>query len=321
MFGYVLPKSETLSLRDYSMFRALYCGICIATKHRYGNLARFTVNYDITAFALLAIEAMHPEVTFSSCRCLGDVRKKPYVEDSAFMQTMADVNILLCRYKAYDDMLDGGKRSVIMSVLKKPYEKAAAALPEADRIISESYEKLRKAETENIASLDRVSDCFASMLERLFAEVALGGVTDEYYIAEMRKLCYNIGKFVYLADAVDDIDEDHRAGRYNPVLAVMPDYENGKPRDYKTRHRAELEFALNSTVNRAIECVNHIGLSQVNDLLRNIIYEGMRAKTDELLAADKKLPPPTLRASEAAKEEMRELRKRKKADKGKNEKG
>lgn len=322
MFGYVLPKSETLSLRDYSMFRAMYCGICLTTKSRYGNLSRFTVNYDITAFALLALEAMRPPVEFGTCRCLGDVRKKPYVKDSDFMRKMADVNILLCWYKACDDVADGGrKHSVIKKILKNPYAKAAAELPEADRIISDSYAALRKAEEEKLASLDRVSEYFASMLEKLFASVALTECKDEYYAAEMRKLCYNIGKFVYLADAVDDIDEDFRAGRYNPVLAAMPDYEKGKPRDFKKRHRTQLEFSLNSTVNRAIESVNHIRLTQANDLVRNIIYEGLRAKTEELLAADKKLPPPSVYASYEAKEEMKKIKKRKKADKGDNGKG
>ncbi len=316
MFGYVLPKSETLSLRDYSVFRALYCGICLTTKERYGNLARFTVNYDITAFTLLAIECLRPVIEFGSCRCLGDARKKPYAKDSEFMRKMADVNILLCWYKACDDVTDGKKKhSVARHILKKPYLLAKERLPEADRIMEECYAGLRKAEQEKLASLDRASDYFATALEKLFVSVAEDPEADEYYRGNMRKLCYNIGKFVYLADAVDDIDEDFRAGRYNPVLAVMPDYEKGKPRDYKKRHRAELEFALNSTVNRAIECINHIRLTQVNDLLRNIVYEGLRAKTDELLSADKKLPPPSVKASEEAKKEMKELKKRKNSDK------
>ena len=241
----------------------------------------------------------------------------------------AEVNAVAVKLRAVEtnrngvfNVADGGrKHSVIKKILKNPHAKAAAELPEADRIISDSYAALRKAEEEKLASLDRVSEYFASMLEKLFASVALTECKDEYYAAEMRKLCYNIGKFVYLADAVDDIDEDFRAGRYNPVLAVMPDYEKGKPRDYKKRHRAQLEFSLNSTVNRAIESVNHIRLTQANDLVRNIIYEGLRAKTEELLAADKKLPPPSVYASDEAKEEMKKIKKRKKADKGDNGKG
>ena len=316
MFGYVLPKSEKLSLRDYSMFRALYCGICLTTKKRYGNLARFTVNYDITAFALLAMESLRPETEFGTCRCIGDVRKKPYVKDSEFMRKMADLNILLCWYKACDDVADGKKKhSVVRHILKKPYAQAKQRLPEADGILDECYSGLRKAEEKKLASIDRASDFFASAMEKLFASVAEDPGADEYSRCNMRKLCYNIGKFVYLADAADDLDEDFAAGRYNPLLAVMPDYEKGKPRDYKTRHRAELEFALNSTVNRAIECVNRVRLTQVNDLLRNIIYYGLRSKTEELLAADKKLPPPSVRASEEAKKEMKELRKKKKSDK------
>ena len=51
---------------------------------------------------------------------------------------------------------------------------------------------------------------------------------------------------------------------------------------------------LAGTVNRAIECFNKMVFTEASDLLRNIIYKGLRSKCEELLASEKKLPPPKI---------------------------
>lgn len=323
MFGYVLPKGRTLSRRDFSMFQATYCGICMQTKRKYGQLARLTTNYDMTVFELLVMEAIRPDVEFATGRCILDPRRKVYVGESELNSLIVDVNILLCHYKLRDDVVDGGgKKRLMMRVLRKPYAAAKERLPECDEAISSGYAALRAMELAGVRSLDRTSDCFAGLLEKLFVAVVArlrdkaGGsdalyesaevrlADDSTYMHDMRRLCYNIGKFVYLADALDDVAEDYAAKRYNPILAVWPDYDPKRGRAaYVEAHRKELGFAFASTVNRAIESFNRLPLTHVGDLLRNIIYEGLRAKTDELFAAKKKLPPPVLHAPPKEKTE------------------
>lgn len=313
MFGYVLPDCETLSVREYSLYRAIYCGICLATKRRYGQLPRMTVNYDITTFALLATEAESANLEFGMCRCLGDFRRKPYVKSCDLIDRMADLNILLCAHKAEDDAVDSGRKSFFTQKLLRPhYEKARQRLPEADKIMEEMYSALREAEKAGESSLDRSSDHFAKMLERTMATVSLS-CRDEYYSAAMRKLCYNIGKFVYLADALDDLEEDFAKKRYNPIIAFAPDYEKGGRKEYLERHMAELRFAVNSTINRAIASSNELVFTQANDLLRNIIYEGLRKKADELFSAEKKLPAPKVRLPKSTVKEFRKTLKAQKA--------
>ena len=312
MFGYVLPRTATLERRDFAMFQAAYCGICLSTKKKYGNFARLTTNYDITVLELLAIEALKPDVEFGSCRCICDPRKKVYVKDNALSSVIVDANVLLCHYKLDDDREDGGGRhSAMRRILKKPYAAAKTHLPDADKIVADGYARLREMEKANVASIDRTSDCFAQLLSELLCAVLDKAAAEDVkykeqkparlaigspYMTTLRALCYNVGKFVYLADALDDLAEDAAAGRYNPVLAVYPDYEKGKRLEYIDRHHAELKFAFTSTINRAIECLNCTPLTHVGDLLRNIIYDGLREKTNELFSAKKKLPPPILYA-------------------------
>lgn len=317
MFGYVIPDCETVSVQDFSLLRAVYCGICLATKRRYGNLARLAVNYDITAFALLALEAENVTPEFGACRCIGDPRKKPYAKECGTLDRMADVNILLCRHKAVDDVIDSGRKSSpALRMLAKPYEKAKAARPDEENVIASGYARLRAAEEAGETSLDRAGDCFAKLLEELIVPSLSG--RDAAYSDNMRRLCYNIGKFVYLADAIDDLDEDFTAKRYNPVLAAAPDYEKGGRRGYMERHGDMLRFAVNSTVNSAIARSNALTFTQADGLLRNIIYEGLRKKADELFGADKKLPPPKVYLPRRTAKAFRSAMRAKKAgDKGK----
>ena len=48
MYGYVRPDKGELRVREYELFRAVYCGLCQALRERYGFLSRFAVNYDMT---------------------------------------------------------------------------------------------------------------------------------------------------------------------------------------------------------------------------------------------------------------------------------
>ena len=233
------------------------------------------------------------------------------------MRRMAGINILLSYYKALDDVIDSGKKSsLVLRALRGSYRKAKADLPVADEIISRGYEKLREAEKAGETSIDRASDCFAGLLSELFAASSLGG-RDEYYSESMRKLCYNIGKFVYIADALDDVEEDYAAKRYNPVLAAVPGF-GGDRAKYFSEHSDELRFAVNSTVNRAIESSNGLTFTQADGLLRNIIYDGLRAKAEELFSSRTKLPPPKIRV---AKSVAKDFKKQIKAERARRKKG
>ena len=299
MYGYVLPNKETLAKQDHIMFQSLYCGSCLSIKEAHGNISRLTTNYDMTVFGLIAIEAARPSVEFETRRCIADFRKRGVVKNSGFLKKLCAVNILLTYYKATDDLLDsGGKKKLARYILRNPYKKAKGVLPEADAIISEEYDRLRGLERESCANIDRVCDCFASMLERLMSlfikeRKEAGSISDCEY-NNFRRLCYNIGKFVYLADALDDIGSDNKKGNYNPFLVKYGDFEKGGRQAFIQKHYDEISFLLSSTINRVIECSNGIIFTEVNDLIRNVIYEGLRKKAAQLLASTKQLPAPKL---------------------------
>ena len=54
VFGYVLPLTAELKVREWHAYRAYYCGLCKELKCEYGFLSRFLLNYDLVLPALLA---------------------------------------------------------------------------------------------------------------------------------------------------------------------------------------------------------------------------------------------------------------------------
>jgi hypothetical protein len=230
------------------------------------------------------------EVTFECKGCVcNPFRKKTTVCRNALLDELVAANIILAHYKARDGVLDGEglKKRIAGRVLRRYYNKAKKDCPEIDAVAAAHYGRLYEMERQGVAGLDRVADCFARMLSDVAAKILRDKASDD-----ILKLCYNVGKFVYLADALDDVDEDFKKKRYNPFLAVYGDYVSR--RSFFEAHRDELTFALAVTVNRAIECFNRIAFTQSHDLLRNIIHKGMRSKVDQLFESTRKLPKPKL---------------------------
>lgn len=288
MYGYVVPVKAELNQADFCLYRAFYCGICKATGRIYGQLPRFTTNYDMVFLSVLLHDYAKAEVSFSNEGCICNPKKKTIVCRNELFDKIVATNVLLSYNKANDDVIDGGgiKKKTVRRMLKKHYLKAKNLLPQADEIITRRYAELRELEKANAAGVDRVAHVFASMLREL--GLMLTGSGDEL----LGGLLYNVGKFVYLADALDDIGEDYKKKRYNPFLAAYGDY-TGRAQ-FISAHRNELTFTFAGTVNRAIQCFNSMVFTGASDLLKNIVYKGLRSKCDELLSSIKKLAPPKI---------------------------
>ncbi len=289
MYGYIVPPKNSLSREDHALFNSFYCGLCMDTGKIMGQFARLTTNYDMTFLSILLHDLLSQDVTFEANACLANpFKKRPMVGKNELLDKIVATNIILAYYKAEDGVIDGegAKYRMIRRSLKKAFIKSKNALPKVNEIVASKYEQLREFERKGEKSIDRVGDAFASMMSEIAAFMLGDKASDDSL-----KLVYNIGKFVYLVDALDDIDEDCRAKRYNPFLAILP-YE--KREKFFEDNKEFIQFILNITVNRAIECFNNLTFTQSYDLLKKIVYEGLRQKVEELTSSKKKLKKPTL---------------------------
>jgi hypothetical protein len=267
--------------------------------------------------SLLLHDCAAEKQDFKARGCAVNYRRRPVLNGTPLLQRLAAANIILAYHKLSDDVADGGgagKRAA-RGLLRRAYKKAKKQLPDADAAIAAGYARLRALETEQCPSPDRAADCFAESLAAA-AEAVIGadtadkkpinttpdGVnadknnpinteTDAKTAApseNLRGLCYNLGRFVYFADALDDLDEDAKHKTYNPFLASFGGYTSR--RAFVDAHKSEIGFALYSSLNRLWEYADALNFTQCRNLLHNILFYGIRIKAERLLNADKKLP-------------------------------
>ena len=217
MFGYVRPLRSELKCKDFDLYRATYCGLCRCLRVRYGLIAPLLLNFD---FAFLALALWEPEGQPSYCRgrCHANpLLKKQICPNSPALELAADESVILAFWKLRDSVADEGfvrglpARAACLS-LGGAYRKAARRRPAFDRAVRECLEELARLERESCPSLDRTADTFARLLQAAApGEGARGRV--------LGQLLYHLGRWIYLADARDDLAEDLAADRYNPVAA------------------------------------------------------------------------------------------------------
>ncbi len=294
MYGYIVPDKSKLRASDFVLYRAFYCGICCQTGKLYGQLPRLTTNYDFAFLSALLHDCSQADLVIEEHKCvLNPIKRKATVMPNPLMSRLAAANIMLAYQKADDGVIDGDgiKYRAVRRVLKKPFKKAKAAHGEIWARINAAYADQRSAEKSQLKSIDRAADPFASLMRDL-PELILCAETDD----NLKSLCYNIGKFVYLADAFDDIADDVKSKRYNPFAAAysVTRKEFGGRAAFIEQHAEELGFALKSCCFRAAEAVGALRLTQCGGLIRNIVCDGMNMKAEELLASRKKLPPPKI---------------------------
>ena len=130
-------------------------------------------------------------------------------------------------------------------------------------------------EKENADSLDRAADPFGMMIADL-SDYVLKEFATEY----TRRLCYSIGKWVYLIDALDDYDKDAKKGRYNVLRLAY-----GRPtlKEAVKEGEGELVFIFD---NLFADMRAHLAAIKFNfnhDLTDNIILRGIPLKTRHLV--------------------------------------
>ncbi|MDY3015129.1 MAG: DUF5685 family protein [Evtepia sp.] len=237
MFGYVRAITSVLSPEDAQRYEGVYCGLCRALGQRYGWTARLILNYD---FVFLAILLSGPEEgkNFPTCPCpIHPWKKKACCPQNPGLAAAADESIILTWWKLQDSLRDGGAgewlKSRLASLgLRAHYRKAAALRPEFDRTVRTCLEELHEMEKANLASLDRPADTFARILQA--SAIATEPAARS---SGIQQILYHVGRWIYLADAWDDLAEDQKSGNYNPVLARYgPEAEEAKDALRETMH-------------------------------------------------------------------------------------
>ena len=273
MFGYVIIDKPNILIKDYQTYRSYYCGLCKAIGKRTGQLMRFSLNYDIVFLALLAYNYEDRDPVFKKGHCpVHPIRKIEYVDDEEIFSKIADVNTILGYYKVEDDVVDEGKHKGIKQGLKGYYKKAAKRLPDFAESVRVGYEKLREKE-KNEQDVEALADVFGQMLMK-----AADAVTDKAD-ALLRRLLYNVGKWIYVIDAVDDVKKDYEKQNFNPFLREIKSWNDTVYDEVEQKARPVLYECIASVR----ECYDKMHIEISEGALSNVIYMGLKARTESVL--------------------------------------
>ena len=216
MFGYVRPSVQDLPEGELDRFRTMYCGLCHTLSQRYGQAARFILNYDFTYLAILLSDGTAGKENAGRCYT-SPIKKRPYLESTAAMELAADESVILAYWQLRDGVEDhawasGLKYRAGARLLESAYRKAAAFRPAFDQAVRRQLQMLSALEKEKDPSMDKAADTFAVLLSS-----AAEGVEEPVRRRVLEQILYHLGRWVYLIDAADDLKKDAESGNYNPV--------------------------------------------------------------------------------------------------------
>lgn len=283
MFGYIFPDKPELKVKEFELFKAYYCGLCKTIGGSSGQLGRLALNYD-SAFLGMLLSSFNegPEVIkFEKCIAHPFI-KKPMIKDSIILEYASDINIILAYYKLQDDIKDEKsiKSMGFMGLLNRAYRKSIVRNIEKGRIIKERLSELSNLEKKGCKSVDESAEPFAKLTEEIFAYESLCKNKNTEKL--LRWFGYNIGKWIYILDAYDDIEKDIKNKNFNPILSQFC-YNNEKVVDFKDRVYENTKFTLVYTLGEVSKAFELLEIKKNREIIENIIYGGMYNKTIQIL--------------------------------------
>ena len=216
MYGYLRPLKSPH--HDYTLFRAHYCCLCKTIQSEYGLPFRAGLSYEMAFFALLLNALQGADVSIRRETCLiHPFRKQAVFKSSPTMSLCAHLNMALLAGKLSDDIADEERfRPARRIGLRYLESRAGDVFKGYSRLVSDAYESIRLLEEGKTDDVDAISAVFGELLASLFLEVSAGsGLEPPEPMIHFSRV---LGRWVYCIDALDDLQNDFRAKRYNPLI-------------------------------------------------------------------------------------------------------
>lgn len=279
MFGYIKTYKPEMKIREYDAYKAVYCTICKQLRIEYGLFARFTLNYDYTFLAMLRMGSFSSCVQVKKGRCPFQPFKKcnnVHCEDTSLSYACA-VAMMMVYYKWMDTKEDEGfgKRSLaflLTPFVKSWYKKASKRYPSLVAIMQEYSQRQHTCEANSSLMFDEYAHPTADVLGKIFSFE----VNNEKQSRILYSLGYNVGKWIYLTDALDDFSDDLKKGKFNPYLLRLGN---------SVSRKELITFAmgqLNICMDEACKAFDLLSIRNFQPILHNILFLGMDYQSKEI---------------------------------------
>ena len=277
MFGYIKPFRPELKIREAEDYKAVYCGLCKELGRSYGIFARMTLSYDF-AFMAMFFMSLNSEIcpSFEKCSCIAHPFKKQCrcLENRA-VSLAAKAAMILTYYKIKDDLSDKGFLGRVRAVLLLPFassarKKALSSGEEAKKIdlcAAKMIEEQRAVEAKKSSLSDEAAEPTAKFLSEI---ISLGGNEENKRILE--RFGYLLGRYIYLCDALDDLEDDIKKGNYNPFIF------GGE------KAVSEAKAVLFMTTAELSDDLELLELDKYKEIVENTICLGLTAEVERIIS-------------------------------------
>ena len=97
---------------------------------------------------------------------------------------------------------------------------------------------------------------------------------NDEYEEDLRRVGFNIGKYIYILDAYEDLDEDYKKGRYNPFIEYI-------------NNREELKLKVDRLISMSLgllgSSIDNLNLKLNRGIVENIVYSGVYLRYKNIL--------------------------------------
>lgn len=306
MFGYIQPLKPELKVRELEIFRAYYCGVCRSLAERRMQLPRFALSNDAVFLSLVLSFAYNLAADIKGFRCIiHPLKKRPVTTGNAAIDYAADVNVVLAWYKAADDVADGariagttGKAALMHSFgrVKKRWG-LNPSLAIKLKSVAQNLNLLKEKEKSGCGIIDEAAEPFARLTASVFnwkPDAEDGKKADEI-TRVLDWMGYNIGKWIYIADAWCDLGKDLKKGNYNAVAASFGWAGKNEKNEadiscFRNSVRDRVGFLMTSCLEQASSALSLLDSGRkerqyagIMGIIENVIYLGLRRKMEDML--------------------------------------
>ena len=310
MFGYLRPLVSELRVRELEYYRAVYCGVCRSMGKSCGAASRLCLSYDLTFLAMLTAALSGEKTVFGKkiCSCPAGGRKKMAV-GSASVDYAGAVCGMLVSLRFADDAADerGLRRTAsraLGSLSSSWVKKAGKLYPGLEegtltrlRALSEAEKEASgcgkaEADPEGECRPEAPADSCASLFGELLSFLCSYPFADEKFRRE-RKIAaavgYAVGRWIYLVDAADDMKDDEKHRRFNPLSLTFGKADLTK--EEKTTLGCTLAAEAGSAADAMLLFDAEPGAApEPVAVIGNILTKGMRSVAEAVLDGSYRKP-------------------------------
>ena len=264
MFGPIIANADTLTDEERHRYESIYCGLCDKLREKFGVYARMLLSYDLTFVIILLSSLYDAEEKSELKRCPVHPAKKKLHTTTAYTDYGADMTVALAYFKAIDDWHDDKKKSKLhlANKLKPFYNEIKTRYPRQCLAMEKELEQINHFENKDTSNPDGGANAFGRLLAEIFI------TSDDYWNYDLYRIGYGLGRYIYLADASIDLQDDIKNGCYNPLLIL-----NKQPE--------EMRQFLTILLGEASASFEALPLEKDIGILKSIIYSGIWIKYNQ----------------------------------------